>query len=243
MLIAILNHGHTAAALALKRAFAAHAPTVALDSGSTLTAAERAGFDVALPNVYYSGLLNAVAELAAPLGDGEPVYCWASDVSHSDPAQVLARAQEAFADPAVGTYAPSAWYSGHPQMWQKRTGRLRRVLFVEGFCFATRAGLLRQLCPIDTTMNSHGWGIDIHLGYLTRGAGLASVVDDRLRVEHPRSTGYSATTAARQRKAWAARLPRGARWFHRLASIDLFKRGPGMRVVLALPWSKPPQRS
>lgn len=236
MLIAILNHEHTAAALALKRTFAACGPVVALDSGSTLTAAERAGFDVALPNVYYSGLLNAVAGLAAGLGDEEPVYCWASDVSYPDLAQALARAREAFADPAVGTYAPSAWYSGHPQMRQQRTGRLRRVLFVEGFCFATRAGLLRQLGPIDMAVNSHGWGIDIHLGYLTRRAGLRSVVDDRLRVGHPRSTGYSATTAARQRAAWTARLPRGARWFHRLASIDLLKRLPGTRAVLALPW-------
>ena len=236
MHVAIINHEHTAAALALKAAFAPHAEVLALDSGSNLTTAERSQFDLALPNVYYSGLLNAVAESTAGLDDNDVVYLWSSDVSHGDYAAAVSRAREAFLDPGVGTYAPSAWFSGHRQMWNKRTGGLRPVTFVEGFCFATRAGVLRRLCPVDTSVNALGWAVDIQLGYLTRRSALRTVVDDRLEVRHPRSTGYSTRAAALQRRAWLAQLPAGARRFHRVASWTWTKRRPFAAWISSLRW-------
>jgi hypothetical protein len=236
MLVAIINHAQTAAALALKQAFSAQATTVALDSGSTLSDAERAGFDRALPNVYYSGLINAVAELAAPLGDDEPVYVWASDVSVGDPGRAVALAQEAFENPQIGTYAPSAWFSGHAQMWNHRTGRLRRGTFAEGFCFATRAAVLRALCPIDTRINAFGWGLDLQIAFLTRQRRQYVVIDDRIEVSHPKSTGYSTSEAQRQRQAWVAGLSPRARRYHRVASWGWTRQPPLTALVHSLPW-------
>lgn len=236
MLVAIVNHGLNAQALSLKRAFLPHTRTVAIDSGSELTPAERAGFDLALPNVYYSGLLNAVADEAANLPADEPVFVWCSDVTYRDYGEASALAADAFTRPRVGTYAPSAWYSTHRQMWNRRSGLLRSVTFVEGFCFATRAFLLRQLCPIDTTRNRLGWGLDVQLGYLTRHAGLLSVVDDRIEVQHPPETGYSRVAARHERSAWQAGLPQRPRLFHQLARRQVNKRPLTMRLLLSLPW-------
>lgn len=236
MLIAIINHEQNAAALALRQAFAPHARAVAIDSGSRLTDEERRGFDRTLPNVYYCGLINAVAEFAAPLGDAEPVWVWASDVSAEDHGRAVALAADAFNDPKIGTYAPSAWFSGHPQMWNRGTGRCRRATFAEGFCFATRAAVLRALCPIDTQVNALGWGVDLQLAFLTRQRRQHVVIDDRVQVSHPQSTGYSTDAAQRQRMAWLAGLPPRARRYHRVASWGWTKRPPFTAWVESLPW-------
>lgn len=236
MLVAIINHALTRHALELKRAFSPHARTIAIDSGSLLTTDEYPQFDVALPNVYYSGLLNAVAEQSAGLDAADPVYICCSDVTVGDPARAIALVREAFSDRRIGSYAPSAHHSDHRQMACERTGRLRVVTFVDGFCFATRAGLLRQLCPIDLQQNLRGWGLEVQLGYLTRRAGQRTVVDDRIEVQHPRSTGYCRREAWRERGAWQARLSSRPRLFHRLARRKVNKHPLTMRLLLALPW-------
>jgi hypothetical protein len=236
MLFTIINHRHNQASIALKAAFAPHVDVFLIDSGSDLSPAELPHFDLALPNVYYCGLLNAAAHAARSRPADEVIYLWSSDVSHDFPAAVLARATEAFADPRVGTYAPSAWFSGHAQMWNKHTGALRPVPFVEGFCFATRAGLLRELCPIDTSLNAMGWGIDMQLGYLTLHRAQRTVVDDRIEVKHPKSTGYSTSIAQQQRAAWSANLPPAARRFHRVAEWSWTKRRPFSAWVCSWPW-------
>ena len=65
MLVAVVNHGRTADALALGRAFAAAAEVVLIDSGSDRDAQQAGDFDLALPNVYYAGLLNAAVAAGA----------------------------------------------------------------------------------------------------------------------------------------------------------------------------------
>lgn len=239
MLLAVVNHARTAEALALKRAFTPHLETVAIDSGSALSAEERAGFDVALPNVYYAGLLNAVAAATTGRPAAEPVYVWASDVAHDDPAAVVARAAAAFADPRIGLYAPSAWFAGQRQMHRRPGGALRQVLFVEGFCFATRLGLLRALCPVDPAVNTMGWGLDLQLGYLAHAAGLRCVVDDAVEVRHPRATGYPKAEASRQRRNWVAAQSPAARRFHRIASWEWAKRRPFVAWLAGSRWWQP----
>jgi hypothetical protein len=116
------------------------------------------------------------------------------------------------------------------------TGGLRRVTFVDGFCFATRAHLLRRLCPIDTQVNLRGWGLEVQFGYLARHTDLRTVVDDSIEVQHPRSTGYCRKAAWRERGAWQARLPARVRLFHRLARRPLAKHPLMMRLLLAPTW-------
>lgn len=236
MLIAIINHALNAQALHLKRTLSPHARTLAFDSGSALTADDRTGFDVTLANVYYSGLLNAVAIHTALLPPDDPVLVWCSDVTCDDHVRLCALVREAFHEPHIGIYAPSATHSDHPQMRNRHTAGLRRVTFTDGFCFATRASILHRLCPIDTRLNRRGWGLEVQLGYLARVAGWHAVIDDRIEVNHPRNTGYCRDTAWRERGAWQAALPPAPRLFHRLARRPLIKRPLTMRLMLALPW-------
>ncbi len=236
MVVAILNHALTEQALALKRTFSALARTLAIDSGSTLTPDQRAAFDLALPNVYYSGLLNAVAEQTEMLPPDDPVLVWCSDVTCDDYARTCAVIREAFAGSHIGIYAPCSTHSDQPQMLNRRSGGMRRVTFVDGFCFAVRSSILQQLCPVDTRLNRRGWGLDVQLGYIARHHGWHVVVDDRLQVNHPRSTGYSRTDAWRERGQWQAALPPASRLFHRLARRSFAKRPLTMRLMLALPW-------
>jgi hypothetical protein len=236
MFVAVINHALARQALDLKRSFAAHAQTIVIDSGSSLTAAERAEFDVALPNVYYSGLLNEIAQQTRSLKEADPVYIWCSDVTVPDQREAISLAAEAFRDPTIGTYAPSAWHSFHGQMRNRGTGTLRTVSFVDGFCFATRVSVLRELCPIDTRVNIRGWGLEVQIGYLTRRAGLRTVIDDRIEARHPSTTGYSRNTANAERIDWRKRLPAPAWLFFQLATRRIVKQSLGMRLLLALPW-------
>jgi hypothetical protein len=236
MFIAVINHALNAQALQLKQIFSRLARTIAIDSGSPLTAAERAGFDLALPNVYYSGLLNAVAEHTALHAPDDPVFIWCSDVTCDDYARLVALARAAFTDPRIGVYAPSAWHSDQAHMRCRRTGGLRHVTFVDGFCFAARNTLLQQLCPIDTRFNRFGWGVELQLAYLAHHGNWQVMIDDRIEVRHPRSTGYCRATACRERGAWQARLPTRPRLFHRLARRSVSKHPLTMRLLLALPW-------
>src|SRR5262245_40997090 len=201
LLVAIVNHQRTDAALALGAAFRPAAEVVLIDSGSRLSRRQARGFDLALPNVYYSGLLNAVVEQAVERGAAR-VYVVCSDVSFPDCALAARRAEAALDRPGVGAYAPSARGSPHLRMRRRAGGRCRRVAFVDGFAFAARRELLEQLCPVDTSLNALGYGLDVQLGYLALRDGLDSVVDDGVTVEHPVGSGYSREEAERQWRRW-----------------------------------------
>ena len=235
MLIAVLNHARTAAALALADSLNNAGRVHLIDSGSALTPAERARFDVCLPNVYYSGLLNAAAAIAQAESECTGILLWASDVSASVPEEVAQRAQQAIERHGVGVYAPSSLAgSSHRQMRPLRADGLRAVTFTDGFCFALRRELLLELCPVDTSINQLGHGLDVQLAYLAWGRGWPVVVDDGVRVEHPRGSGYSDKQANRECAAWVRRLPVRARWFHRVARLNWAKTEGGMRLVRAL---------
>jgi hypothetical protein len=234
LLVAVVNHGHADAALALGRAFRSAAEVVLIDSGSSLSPDQARGFDLVLPNVYYAGLLNAAAALAARLR-ADHLYLVCSDVRFSDCALAVRRAEAAFDRPGVGVYAPSARGSVHRQMSGRAGGRLRPVAFVDGFCFAARCDLLRELCPVDTALNALGHGLDVQLGYLAMRRGLASVVDDELTVEHPLGSGYHQGEARRQWRRWArTALTARARLFHWLVELGAVGSPAGLAVGLML---------
>ena len=237
LLVAVVNHEHTAGAAALVRGFAPHADVLAIDSGSKLAEGERDLFALRLPNVYYSGLINAACEAASGMPDKEVLYFICSDVAVDDCGRAAELARRAFADPRLGLYAPSANESGHPQMLHRGSGGLRPAAFVEGFCFAVRLSLLAQMCPVDVSVNRLGWGLDKYLGYLALRAGLETAVDDRLTVRHRGICGYSTREARQQHDAWFAGRSRAARRFQALSSVSWCKTNPGLRLLKALPWS------
>jgi hypothetical protein len=238
MLIAVLNHERSDQTVELVRGFRPYADVFAIDSGSRLEAHHRPYFDLILPNVHYCAQINETYRELLKRPEHNLVYIITSDVRVPDYAQAVACAEDAFCDSRIGVYAPSTVTtgSGHPQMWNRSTEGLRPVVFVEGFCFATRVALLHHLCPIDTALNPIGWGVDVYLGYLARRAGACSVVDDRITVIHPKETTYDTKEARRQYSAWFARHSRSARLFQRLTGLRPMKTAFGARLVNWWTW-------
>jgi len=235
--VAIVNHDCNEGAAALVQGFRPHGPVAAIDSGSRLEPRHEALFDVRLPNVYYVGLLNEAVRLARLRGERRALYFVCSDVRFRDCGAALRRAEEAFRDPRIGVYAPSATASSHAQMRWRGSGRLRPAIFVEGFCFAARLALLEEMTPVDTSVNRIGWGLDVYLGFLALRRGMRSVVDDRITVEHPRTSGYARQEARSQRDRWFERQDPRARRFQRLTGNTLAKTRVGYELVSRLPWS------
>lgn len=233
MLVSIVNHNCNAEAIALRGAFAAHAKTVLLDSGSRLTPIERQQFDECLPNVYYGGLLNRTAEIARARPADMPVLLVCSDVGVPDAWHLLDCMKNAFADPKVMVWAPSARVKSFPHMVPHGTGGIRRVSFADGFCFAARRCLFDLVCPVDVSVNRIGWGPDVQFGYLAAISGGRCVIDDRVEVRHADGAGYDTTEASKQYLAWRRRFPWPARFFHRYARRDRYLDGFPSQLVIA----------
>jgi hypothetical protein len=234
LLIAIINHSLNSRALALKASLSRYASVVAIDSGSVLTEAERAGFDICLPNVYFAGCVRAAVSCATN-GGYTHLWVWASDVDCSRMADAVRRCTYVLSLPYAGVYAPSATYSFHRQMIPCRGRGLKRVSFTDGFCFAGRVDLFQQVA-FDFRSGRFGFGLDIHLGYLARRSGLGVFVDHSYRVNHPQGAGYSVNQASDEWYRWRRRQPLAARLFHALAKRRLFKTSLGMWLLLSFPW-------
>ena len=235
MLVSIVNHEHNDEVITLVNGIRPYANVFAIDSGSKLKdERHRQIFDLILPNVYYSGLLNAAFDEITKHQKNSILYFICSDIRIDDFEAFIACAREAFQNPKIAVYAPSVNDSAHPQMLCRHTNKIRKVTFVEGMCFAVRTSLLRQLCPIDTRVNQLGHGLDIYLGFLALQSAHHSVVDDRIMVTHPQISGYDQVEARRQRDAWFAQKDKAARQFHNLASWTPFKTPLGLLILKAL---------
>ncbi|MEM7030095.1 MAG: hypothetical protein AAF629_11060, partial [Chloroflexota bacterium] len=57
-----MNHNYNDQAIKLAKGLRPYADVLTLDSGSQLAPHQQAFFDIQLPNVYYSGLVNAAYE-------------------------------------------------------------------------------------------------------------------------------------------------------------------------------------
>ena len=82
------------------------------------------------------------------------------------------------------------------------TGRMRPVNFQEGWFHLVPREILDKVMPIDCSVNRLGWGIDLALSHFCRIGRKLIIVDDRVRVVHPKGTGYNRDEASRQMEAW-----------------------------------------
>lgn len=234
MLTFVVNHNCNENALKLKSAFTMYGPTILIDSGSDISQNDVSAFDVILPNVYYSGLMNAAHEHMQNVDPAAPIIFICSDVTISDVDCFIRATSDAFRNPRVMVWGPSSFGAEHNQMWPKNTGHARMVSFVEGFCFAARRKLFDAICPVELSVNSLGWGLDIQMGYLTVCEGGRSVVDDRVCVGHPLSTGYNKVSARKQYDDWLEQQSSAARFYQKLAPSTLFRDGPGAILLAVL---------
>jgi hypothetical protein len=184
--------------------------TVILDSGSDPVCTHP--LSVTLPNVFYSGLMNKAYELLC-----ERDYRWlmivTSDIEIDD--ANMAKLVMAMKDMAnttnVALYQPSCRWSFRGRALHQSmchfTGRIRKVNFQEGWFHLACRELLDELLPMDVSVNLFGWGVDLALCHYARMKEMLVLVDDRIRVLHPKGTGYNRDKALLQMRQWHATLP------------------------------------
>lgn len=232
--IFIVNHALNQAALELAVNLSTYFQVELHDSGSELSHDEKRRFDYVWGNIGYAGLINAVCDRLLAIDAHQPVGFICSDVSVPDPRRLRDCLHRAFQVPRIALYAPSSSGSNHPQMHPRGDEHLRRVSFVDGFCFFARARLFRDVCPIDLNKNRLGWGVDKQFGYATARSASLAVVDDAVSVYHPNISGYRREEASRQRDEWLADKTTAERLFQKLATNFLFRDGVGAAALSSL---------
>ena len=236
MLVAIINHECTANAIALKKAFSLHETTVLIDSGSRISEKNRPHFDVLLPNVYYAGLLNHTYNIMVQT-DQRWLLLICSDVTIADVDNFVNILRQSITRFHFGIIAPAiARKSHHRQMVVQPGQAPREVPFVDGYCLAIRREILDRLCPIDTSINQIGWGIETHLGLIAKQLGLRAVVHDAILVEHTDGSGYAHTEARQQRADYFSHVGWDLRLYWRLTERWWMKNTAWERVIRFLPW-------
>ena len=66
--------------------------------------------------------------------------------------------------------------------------------------------ILDEMLPIDTDVNKLGWGVDLALSHFARVHKMLVIVDDRVKVIHPKGTGYNRDAALAQMRQWHATI-------------------------------------
>lgn len=208
ILCCIFNHNSNDGALAWKARMDKHFETVILDSGSSPECPDAMN----LPNIFYSGLMNKAYELLK-----EKDYRWLMivtsdiEISDSDASRLVERMKDISRSLNVGLYQPSCRWSRRgralPQSLCHYTGRLRKVNFQEGWFHMASREVLDGILPVDTSINRLGWGIDLALCHSARILRRLILVDDGVKVLHPRGTGYAKDEALAQMRIWHATIP------------------------------------
>lgn len=102
----------------------------------------------------------------------------------------------------IGMVSPSIVGKCWEHMQQKEYPfKNREVPFCEGIVFMVEKSIIRD-CGTLTPDNIYGWGVDIWLGYLTKKAGMISVVRDNISVIHPSGSSYDTASARSEMIRW-----------------------------------------
>lgn len=210
VLCCIFDHNQHDGAARWAELLSPHFDTVILDSGSAPACPHPAALH--LENVYYSGLMNEAYRLLR-----ERDYRWLMivtsdiEIDAANASRLVAGMQDILRTANVGLYQPSCALSLHGRALYQSvchyTGRLRRVNFQEGWFHLVCREILDAVLPIDVEVNRLGWGIDLALSHAARLGRMLVLVDDRVRVVHPRGSGYNRDAAKEQMRRWLDSLP------------------------------------
>ena len=210
ILCCILNYNRNDQAIAWWGRLSPHFDTVILDSGSQPPCRHEGALN--LENVFYSGLMNEAYMLLLERG-----YRWLMivtsdiEIDAANTAKLVAGMQETARTSNVGLYQPSCALSLHGRaLYQSLchyTGRVRKVNFQEGWFHLVCREILDEVMPVDLSLNRLGWGIDLVFSHFARMKRMLVLVDDRVRVVHPRGSGYNREAAREQMRRWQATIP------------------------------------
>ena len=210
VLCCVFDHNQHEGAARWADLLSPHFDTEILDRGSTPACPHPAALH--LENVYYSGLMNEAYRLLR-----ERDYRWLMivtsdiEIDAANAARLVAGMQDIVRTANVGLYQPSCALSLHGRALYQSvchyTGRLRRVNFQEGWFHLVCREVLDAVLPVDVAVNRLGWGVDLALSHAARVGRMLVLVDDRVRVVHPRGSGYNRDAAKEQMRRWLAGLP------------------------------------
>lgn len=143
--------------------------------------------DFVIPNEYYTGLWNKAVEEAIQRGADWLLFL-ASDLKVENYGDFLLSMIDVSRKKDVGICCPSvddkSRYS-FKECGFKNTGGIRDCKSIEGFCFMARTDVLREIYPV--TNNKYGYCIDRLACDIARRMGYRVVVDDRVKIFHPKS--------------------------------------------------------
>lgn len=210
ILCCIFNHNSNDKAIEWYQRLHNDFDTVILDSGSCPACSHEAA--VNLPNIFYSGLFNEACSLALEKGCKWLMIVTSDiEIDDSNAAKLVAAMNEISDSSNVALYQPSCrWSLKGRALYQSVchfTGRMRSVNFQEGWFHMVRTDILSDVFPVDCSVNRLGWGIDLALSHIARIRHMLVLVDDRVKVLHPRGTGYNKEEALSQMRAWHATIP------------------------------------
>lgn len=184
--------------------------TVILDSGSSPSCSHEAA--VVFGNIYYSGLMNEAYSRALEKGCRWLMIVTSDiEIDDANTVRLIRGMKDIMGTQNVALYQPSCKWSlkgrAHLQSMCHFSRGLRCVNFQEGWFHMVRLDIMGEFMPIDTEINRMGWGIDLALAHFARLRGRLVIVDDRVRVVHPRGTGYNRDVAKSQMREWLSSIP------------------------------------
>jgi len=187
-----------------------HFDTVILDSGSVPPCPHPKA--VHFDNIFYSGLMNKAYEYMLSK-DAAWLMIVTSDIEIDEANfdKLVCGMKEISRSVNVGLYQPSCRWSIKGRALHQSmchfSGRLRRVNFQEGWFHLASREVLQEVLPMNVEINKFGWGVDLALSHFCRILHKLVLVDDRVKVLHPRGTGYNRDKALAQMRAWHATIP------------------------------------
>lgn len=205
ILCCVFNYNANEKASAWADRLSADFDTLILDSGSNPPCSHPLALH--LDNVYYSGLMNKAYELLLA-GNFRWLMIVTSDIEidEDNTRRLIDAMKQISRSTNVGLYQPSCRLSMRGRaLWQSMchyTGRMRMVNFQEGWFHLVCREVLDMLMPVDCSKNRFGWGIDLALCHFARISHKLIIVDDRVKVLHPKGTGYNRDEALRQMRIW-----------------------------------------
>lgn len=125
--------------------------------------------------------------------------------------EIIRSCRLAFAEnPDLGLWAPlvdwTPWSIARTSLAKPKKGIPVRVSMVDGIVWALGVKTLQRMRQIDFSMNPLGRGIDLAAASFAMAHGLDAVVDPRVKVAHPRGSGYSESDANHQLEIFLAQL-------------------------------------
>jgi hypothetical protein len=209
ILCCVFNHNANEKAVRWWTCLSPHFDTLILDSGSQPPCLHEGALN--LDNLFYSGLMNKAYELLL-----QRDYRWLMivtsdiEIDADNTARLISGMQDMIRTANVGLYQPSCALSLHGRALYQSvchyTGRIRRVNFQEGWFHLVCREILDEVLPVDLSLNRLGWGIDLVFSHVARIRRMLVLVDDRVRVVHPKGTGYNRETAKAQMRNWQASI-------------------------------------